>query len=111
MSGDAFPVKPETGEYTVLSFLVTHRGTEFTLDEIADYTDTRESTSTEAVIQLHDWGLIDQSEDHYYVNQKQGAKLAKRLESLDTAIRLFEAAPTDDAYAERGWEDEAPLLK
>lgn len=112
MSGDAFLVKPETDEYRVLSFLVAHRGTEFTLDEIVDYTDIRESSATEAVMQLRDRGLVNQSDDHYYyVNQEQGRKLAKRLESLDAAVRLFEVAPTDDAYAERGWEDEVPRLK
>jgi len=111
MSGDAFPVKPETNEYTVLSLLVAHPGSEFTLGEIANYTDISESAATEAVMQLRDWGLINQSEDHYYVNQEQGGELAKRLESLDAVVRFFEVAPADDAYAERGWEDEVPTLK
>ncbi|MDL0126519.1 MarR family transcriptional regulator [Halobacterium salinarum] len=111
MSGDAFPVKPETDEYTVLSFLVAHRGTEFTLDEIADHTNIRESSATEAVMQLRDGGLVTQSEDHYYVNQEEGQELPQRLESLDAVVRLFEATPADDGYAEQGWEDEVPSLK
>jgi DNA-binding IclR family transcriptional regulator len=93
-----------------LSLLVAHRGTEFTLDEIADYTDIRESAVTEAVMQLRDGGLVTQSEDHYYVNQEAVHELAQRLASLDTVFQLFEAALTDDAYAERGWEAEVSRL-
>ncbi|MDL0124166.1 helix-turn-helix domain-containing protein [Halobacterium salinarum] len=101
---------PGTNEYTVLSFLVAHRGTEFTLGEIADDTDISKSAATEAVMQLRDWGLIDQSEDHYYVNQERGGELAKRLESLDAVVQLFAATPADDTYAEQGWENEVTTL-
>ncbi|MDL0126529.1 HTH domain-containing protein [Halobacterium salinarum] len=110
MSGDGFPVRPNTNEYTALSFLVAHRGTEFTLGEIADDTDISESAAAKAVMQLRDWGLIDQSEDHYYVNQERGGELVQRLASLDAVVQIFAATPADDAYAEPGWGDEVTTL-
>jgi len=110
MSGDAFPVRPNTNEYTALSFLVAHRGTEFTLGEIADDTDINKSAAAKAVMQLLDWGLINRSEGSYYVSPEQGGELAQRLKPLDAVVQLFAATPADDAYAEPGWENEVTTL-
>ena len=33
-----------------------------------------------------------------------------QLESLDSAVRLFEVTPNDDSYAEESWEQEVPSI-
>lgn len=107
---DPFPVKPDTNEYEALSFLVAHREYGFTPSEITDHTDISDSSASKTMARLFDKGLVERSEGTYYVNPDRADKLKQRLESLDSAVQLFESAPTDDVYAEEGWEDEVPSI-
>lgn len=105
-----FPVKPQTDEYEVCSLLVRNRGYAFTSAEIADETGISESDVSDVLSQLLDEDMVKRTEDIYYLTPEQADVLKQRLESVDAAVRLFEAAPEDDAYAEAGWEDNLPSI-
>lgn len=107
---EPFPVKPDTNEYEALSFLVSHREYGFTPGEIADHTDISESSASKTMARLFEKGLVKRSEGAYYVDPDRTDRLKQRLKSLDSAVQLFKSAPTDDAYAEQGWEDELPSI-
>lgn len=109
-NNDPFPVKPDTNEYEALSFLIVNREYGFTPSEITDYTDISDSSASKTMARLFDKGLVERSEGTYYVNPDCVDKLKQRLESLDSAVQLFESAPTDDVYAAEGWEDEVPSI-
>lgn len=105
-----FPVKPDTNEYEALSFLVAHREYGFTPGEIAEHTDISGSSASKTMARLFEKELVERSDGTYYVDPDRADKLKHRLESLDSAVQLFESAPSDDAYAEEGWEDEVPSI-
>jgi len=109
-SDEPFPVKPDTNEYEALSFLVAHREYGFTPAEIADHTDISESSASKTMARLFEKGLVERSEGAYYVDPDRADTLKQRLTSLDSAVELFESAPSDDAYAEQGWEDQVPSI-
>lgn len=109
-SDDPFLVKPDTNEHEALSFLVTHREYGFTPSEIADHTDINNSSASKTMVRLFEKGLVERSDGAYYVAPDRVDTLTRRLESLDSAIQLFESTPTDDVYAEEGWEDKLPSI-
>jgi DNA-binding MarR family transcriptional regulator len=109
-SDEPFPVKPDTNEYEALSFLVAHREYGFTPAEIADHTDISESSASKTMARLFEKGLVERSAGAYYVDPERADTLKQRLTSLDSAVKLFNSAPSDDAYAEAGWEDEMPSI-
>lgn len=109
-NGGALPVKPQTNEYKLLSFLVRNRDYAFTLDQIAHKVDVDESSVPETLSRLLEKGLIEQTEDLYYLGPGRADTLKRQLDSIDAAARLFEAAPRDDAYAEEGWENSLPSI-
>ncbi|WP_049923894.1 MarR family transcriptional regulator [Halopiger djelfimassiliensis] len=110
MPEDPFPVKPDTNKYQALSFLVTHREYGFTPDVIAEQTEISESSASNTMERLFEKELVERSDSAYYVDPDRADKLKRRLESLDSAVQLFESAPSDDAYAKEGWEDELPSI-
>ena len=107
---EPFPVKPESNEYKALSFLVTHYEYGFTPREIAARTALDKTTAVNALARLFENELINRADDVYYIEPHQVEELKHRLESLDSAVRLFEATPNDDSYAEEGWEQEVPSI-
>ena len=107
---EPFPVKPETNEYEALRFLLYHREYGFTPSEIADQTDISKSSASKTMTRLFEKGLVERSQGAYYVDPDRAERLKQRLESLDSVVQLFESAPTDDAYAEEGWEDKVPSI-
>jgi len=107
---EPFPVKPETNEYEALRFLLSHREYGFTPSEIADQTDISKSSASKTMTRLFEKGLVERSQGAYYVDPDRAEKLKQRLESLDSVVQLFESAPTDDAYAEEGWEEKVPSI-
>jgi len=109
-SDEPFPIKPDTNEYEALSFLVAQREYGFTPAEIADHTDISESSTSKTMARLFEKGLVERSDGAYYVEPDRADTLKQRLESLDSAVELFESAPNDDAYAEDGWEDDVPSI-
>lgn len=109
-SDEPFPVKPDTNEYEALSFLVAHREYGFTPAEIANHTDISKSSASKTMARLFEKGLVERSEGAYYVDPDRVGTLKQRLASLDSAVELFESAPSDDAYAEEGWEDDVPSI-
>jgi len=109
-SDEPFPVKPDTNEYEALSFLVAHREYGFTPAEIADHTDISGSSASKTMARLFEKGLVERAEGAYYVDPDRADTLKQRLTSLDSAVELFESAPSDDAYAEEGWEDQVPSI-
>lgn len=106
MNDEPFPIKPDTNEYEALSFLIAHREYGFTPIEIADHTEINESSASKTMARLFEKGLVERAEGVYYAAPDRADKLKQRLESLDSAIQLFESGPNDDVYAEEGWEDE-----
>lgn len=107
---DPFPVRPGTNEYTALSFLVSHREYGFRPSEIGERTDISKTSASKTMARLFEKGLVERSEGVYYVAPERATDLERRLNSIDAAERLFEAAPEDDAYAQEGWEDDLPSL-
>ena len=107
---EPFPVKPESNECKALTFLVTHHEYGFTPREIAAQTALNKTAAVNALARLFENELIDRADDVYYIEPHQVDKLKHRLDSLDSAVRLFEAAPNDDSYAEEGWEQEVPSI-
>lgn len=111
ITDEPFPVNPESVEYEVLSFLVTAHEYGFTPQEIAAQTGHSKATVSDTVAQLVENGLIKQTESIYYIEPWRVDKLTNRLRSLDAAVKLFEVTPTDDSYAESGWEQDVPSLE
>lgn len=109
-NGDPFPVKPDTNEYEALSFLVAHHEYGYTLSEIAARTDLSKANTSKTMARLLENGLAERAENIYYINPRRADELKQRLESLDSAVQLFESIPTDDIYAEEGWEQELPSI-
>lgn len=109
-NGDPFPVKPDTNEYEALSFLVTHHEYGFTLSEIAARTDLSKASTAKAMAPLLENGLVERAENIYYIDPRRADELKQRLASLDSVDRLFEAAPSEDAYANQDWEQEVPSI-
>jgi DNA-binding MarR family transcriptional regulator len=107
---EPFPVKPDTNEYEALSFLVAHREYGFTPSEIAGHTEINESSASKTMARLFEKGLVERAEGAYYAAPDRADKLKQRLESLDSAIQLFESVSNDDVYAEEGWEDEMATI-
>lgn len=107
---EPFPVKPETNEYEALSFLVAHREYGFTPTEIATQTDISKSSASKTMTRLFKKGLVERAQGAYYVDPDRAERLKQRLESLDSVVQLFKSAPTDDAYAEKGWENKVPSI-
>ena len=103
---DPFPVKPETNEYEALSFLVRNREYGFTASEIAERTTMPGASVSKTMVRLFDKGLVNRSQGAYYVDPTDADELKDRLDSSDAAARLHQFAPSDDPYAEAGWEDE-----
>ncbi|MDL0139425.1 helix-turn-helix domain-containing protein [Halobacterium salinarum] len=108
-NNDPFPVKPDTNEYEVLSFLVAHHKYGFTPSEIAARTDLSEASASKAMARLFEDGLVERAETIYYIDPHRANELKQRLVSLDSAVQRFEKAP-DDAYAKQGWEQEVPSI-
>ena len=109
-SDDPLPVKPDTNEYEALNFLVAHREYGFTPAEIADHTDISESSASKTMARLFEKGLVERTAGAYYVDPERADTLNQRLTSLDSAVELFESAPSDDAYTEADREDEVPSI-
>lgn len=109
-NGDPFPVKPETNEYEALSFLVRNREYGFRPSEIAEQTDINETSASKTMARLFEKGLVKRAEGLYYVDPDRAGELKQRLDSLDAAVRLFETAPDDDAYAESDWAETLPSI-
>jgi len=109
-ANELFPVKPESNQCKALSFLVTHHEYGFTPREIAARTALDKTTAVNALARLFENELINRADDVYYIEPHQVEELKHRLESLDSAVRLFEATPNDDSYAEEGWEQEVPSI-
>ncbi|CDK40382.1 helix-turn-helix domain-containing protein [Halorubrum sp. AJ67] len=107
---EPFPVKPESNEYKALSFLVTHYEYGFTPREIVARTALDKTTASNVMARLFETGLVKRVDDVYHIEPRQVDELKYRLESLDSAVRLFEATPNDDSYAEEGWEQEVPSI-
>lgn len=105
-----FPVKPQTDEYRVLSFLVQKWEYAFTPDEIVSETGIDKPVVLNILSHFLEKEMIEQTEDLYYLRSDQVDVLKRRLDSVDAAVRLFEAAPGDDAYAEEGWENSLPSI-
>ena len=103
---EPFPVLPETDEYEVLSFLVRNRGERFTPSEIAVHADVNEASAPETLHDLLEKNLVEHNQGDYYVNSDRTEEVKFRLESVDAAERLHEAAPDDDIYAVTDWEEE-----
>jgi DNA-binding transcriptional ArsR family regulator len=78
--------------------------------EIAAHTDISESSASKTMARLFEKGLVERSEGAYYVDPDRAGTLKQRLASLDSAVNLFESAPSGDAYAEEGWEDDVPSI-
>ncbi|WP_210423577.1 MarR family transcriptional regulator [Halorussus marinus] len=108
-SDDRFPIKPDTNEYRVLSFLVAHREYGYTPREIAARTALNKTAVSSTMARLFEYGLIERADNVYYVDPSRASKLKRRLESLDSLVQFFESAP-DDSYAEKGWEQELPTF-
>ncbi|PHQ46043.1 hypothetical protein DJ68_09500 [Halorubrum sp. C3] len=105
MSGNSFPVTPDSTEYTTLSFLVAHCEKRYSPEEIATHLEISATEVSNAVAQLVDWGLVQRAATGYYVDSDHAEEIRHRLKSRDAVIQLFETAPTDDAYANPGWTD------
>lgn len=105
-----FPIKPETNEYYVLSFLIRNRGSEFSAAEIKNGAEIDKTDTSKTIDRLLERGLIESSDGVYYVDPDRADWLKQQLKSLDSAVQLFESTPTDDAYAEEGWEDTLPSI-
>ena len=103
---DPFPVKPETNEYEALSFLVRNREYGFTPSEIAERTTIPEASASKTMVRLFEKGLVTRSQGAYFVDPAEAEELKNRLDSIDAAARLHRYSPSDDVYAESGWEDE-----
>jgi len=108
--GGPFLIKPVTNEYEALSFLAAHHKYGFTLNEIAARTALSRTTALNTMTRLFENGLVERTENVYYINPRRANELKQRLESLDSTVQLFESAPTDDIYAEEGWEQELPSI-
>jgi len=106
-NNNPYPVKPDTTEYEVLSFLVAHHKYGFTPSELAARTDLSETSASKAMARLFEDGLVERAETIYYIHPHRADELKQRLASLESAARLFETAP-DDACAKQGWEQEVP---
>lgn len=106
---DPFQVKPDTNEYTALSFLVSNREFGFTPAEIAARTAVPEASASKTMTRLFEKGVVERSQGTYYVDPGLAEDLERRLDSIDAAIRFFEQAP-EDAYAESGWESRIPSI-
>ncbi|MDB2272354.1 helix-turn-helix domain-containing protein [Halorubrum ezzemoulense] len=100
VDNEAFPVKPESAEYEALSFLVTNHEYGFTPQEIAVRTDLSKTTTSNTMAQLVENGLVERTENVYYIDPRRVDELTNRLRSLDSAVNLFEVTPDDDSYAE-----------
>lgn len=109
-NGERFPVKPDTNDYEALSFLVANHTYGFTPAEIADNTGLTKSSASKTMARLFDKDLVERSDSVYYVDPERADTLRQRLESLDAGVQLVEPTPTDDVYAEEGWEEELPSL-
>ncbi|SNR77938.1 hypothetical protein SAMN06266787_12715 [Halorubrum ezzemoulense] len=107
---EPFPVKPESNQCKALTFLVTHHEYGFTPREIAAQTALDKTTAVDALARLFENELINRADEVYYIEPRRVDELKHRLESLDSAVRLFEATPNDDSYAEEGWEQEVPSI-
>ncbi len=107
---EPLPVRPETNEHEALRFLLSHREYGFTPTEIADRTTIAHSSASKTMARLFDKGLVERSQGAYYIDPDHAARLQQRLESLDSIVQLFDSAPTDDAYAEHGWEEHLPSV-
>lgn len=110
-NGEPFPVKPDTNEYDALRFLVANREYGFTPSEIADKTGVSNSSIAKTMTRLFEKDLVKRSDGVYYVPPEDADEIKQRLESLDSAVQLFESTPDDDAYGEEGWEDDMPSLE
>jgi len=110
-NGEPFPVKPDTNEYDALRFLVANREYGFTPSEIADQTEVSDSSIAKTMTRLFEKDLVERSDGVYYVPPEDADEIKQRLESLDSAVQLFESTPDDDAYSEDGWEDDMPSLE
>jgi len=108
-NNNPYPVKPDTNEYEVLSFLVANHKYGFTPSEVAARTDLSETSASKAMARLFEDGLVERAETIYYIDPHRADELKQRLAALESAARLFETAP-DDAYAKQGWEQEVPSL-
>jgi len=108
-NNDPYPVKPDTTEYEVLSFLVANHKYGFTPSEVAARTDLSKTSASKAMARLFEDRLVERTETIYYIDPHRADELKQRLASLDSAARIFEKAP-DDAYANQGWEQEVPSL-
>lgn len=106
---ESFPVKPGTNEYEALSFLSRNSEFGFSPAEIAAQTPVPKSSASKTMARLVEKGVIERAEGVYYVEPERQAAIKRRVESLDAAARLFETAPSDDAYAE-DWEAAVPTL-
>ena len=107
---EPFPVKPDTNEYEALSFLVAHREYGFTPSEIAAHTEISEASVSKTMARLFEKDLVERSDGAYYAAPDRVETLKQRLRSLDSASQLFESVPSDDVYAEDGWEDKLPSI-
>ncbi|CQH65369.1 HTH domain protein (plasmid) [Halobacterium hubeiense] len=104
-----YVVIPDTDEYYALGFLVRNRGEQFTLPEIAASTDMSEADAADTMTTLFEDDLVERSQGAYYVPVDRAEDLQRRLESVDAAAKLHDAAP-DDAYAVEGWEEQVDSL-
>ena len=110
ITDEPFPVKPESAEYEILTFLVTAHGYGFTPQEIAARTGHSKATVSDAMAHLVESGLVKRAETVYYIEPWRVGELTNRLRSLDSVVKLFEVTPNDDSYAEAGWEQHVPSL-
>lgn len=109
-NSDSFPIKPESNEYDALSFLVAHHKYGFSISEITARTDLSKANTPKTMTRLSEKGLVERSENVYYIDPRRVNEVKQRLDSLDSVIQLFESTPTDDSYAEEGWEEELPSI-
>lgn len=103
---NSFLVKPGTDEYEVTSFLVRNRKNSFTPPEIASSLNIDEDRASKVLSHLFEQKLVNRSQESYYVGSENAKHLQRRLKSVDSAERLHNTTPDDDAYAEGEWEDD-----
>jgi hypothetical protein len=100
-----FLVRPDSDEYTVLSFLVRNSGERFTPAEIATHTSIGEARTSETMAGLCERELVRCSQKSYYVTPDDAPELRRRLKSIDAGVRLHDGTPDDDAYSVEDWEE------
>lgn len=98
---------PTSTKHSIFSSGITNTGFP---REIADRTDINESSVAKTMRRLEENDVVERSDEIYYVDPVRIDTIRARLTSVDAVVRLFEATPDDDAYAEAGWEEQVPTI-